>query len=224
MQEFTLHECSLHVDKANAQGMVRGFVKDGPTVFYSSILTDKASGNYERLWRYSSMLPRLITPLRKNTDYRLSKWGIPLEGYHDFELKYVAFLDTVFHLKRVRPDDDEMFEMWNKLCNLAIFDIWEAKEGPIKNLQGSDRPMILLLRVCEIDQEFDSSELAGKRFLKFTDSKPRTVRVVRLIIRNETFSQLRNLIQEKVSKCLDKSMRRPINQWQDTCRLLAKVE
>jgi hypothetical protein len=221
MLEFPLHECSLHVDRANAQAMVRGFVKDGHT-HYQSILTDKRSGNYLRLWRHSSGLPRLLTPFREHTKYELSRIGIPLESYQHFDLKYVCFLDTVICLRKTNNNDVREFEIWNDLCSSGIFDIWNPR-APILNLRGSDLPMILILRVCEVHPEFDPVELTGRRFLKFVYSKPRNVRILRPIIENREFAELREAVTRKAQPLMDRSTGRPVVLWHDTCQLLAKI-
>lgn len=221
MVEFPLHECSLHVDRANAQAMVRGFVKDGH-IHYQSILTDKGSGNYQRLWRNFSSLPRLLTPFTEHTKYELSRIGIPLESYSHFELKYVCFLDTVIRLKKTNTDDVREFEVWNDLCSSGIFDIWNPK-APMLNLHDSDQPMILVLRVCEVGQEFAPAELTGRRFLKFIYSKPRNVRILRPIIENREFTELREAVTRKAQPLIDKSTIRPVVLWHDTCRFLAKI-
>jgi len=221
MLDFPLHECSLHVDKANAQAMVRGFIKDG-RVHHLSILTDKGNGNYLRLWRYSYNLPRLLTPFKEHTKYQLSSIGIPLESYPQFDLKYISFLDTVIHLKKTGPKDTGLAEMWKDLCFSGIFDIWDPG-APMLNLRSHELPMILMVRVCEIEQEFAPEELSGKRFLKFIDPKPRTVRVLRPIIENRQFAQFREVVTKKALTHTDMSIAQPVVLWQDTCQLLKSI-
>ncbi len=142
--DIRLYHKTFKLDKANAWAMIEGFGNEKTKqAIYCIISRDKnwwSEGNY-RLLSFSLDIPF------KNL---LSNLGKPFIRYQNPPLKYIAVCDTIYQI-------NNDIELWNILCNNDIFDIWqpEAPEQRFSNLIREQDYFISLLRIFEIDYEFD---------------------------------------------------------------------
>lgn len=164
---------TLKVEKQNAIALTQGFLKESKR-YYSSIFT--AHQNSKSMQKQFRQVPKLLTSFRTRPrpEYPLSVIGKDLhaEGY-ELRGKYVAILDRIFHIRN-------NIRIWERLCNNGVFDIWEP-EAPYNSLSNKIDPMILLLRIFEIDYDF-SNEIAKGRYVDRIAG--RKVGIVRPIIPN----------------------------------------
>ena len=170
-RELPINSHTLKVEKQNSIALVDGFMKHSKR-YYSSIFT--AHKRAKSLENKFKEIPKLLSnfkgaPKRK---YPLSQIGngLNVNGY-ELSGKYIAILDRIFHI-------NNDISIWQNLCTNGIFDIWEP-EAPFNSLDKKEDPMILLLRIFEIDYDF-TDEI--KRGTYFDDIPSRKVRVVRPII------------------------------------------
>lgn len=142
---IVLNTLSLKVERENALAMIQGFEKGGRTYHVAIFTAHQDAWSLKKNFRH---VPKLITPKRSppRAEFPLSALGnrLPLWRYHH-KLRYAAVLDHIFH---VRNDAG----MWEELCSNGVFDIWDP-EAPYNSLAGKQDPMILLLRVHELDRE-----------------------------------------------------------------------
>jgi len=171
--EILLNTQTLKVEKQNAIALTQGFLKESKR-YYSSIFT--AHQNSISMQKDFREMPKLLTSFRgrPRRKYPLSDIGKDLhtEGY-ELRGKYVAILDRIFHIR-------DNIKIWEELCNNGVFDIWEP-EAPYNSLSGKIDPMILLLRIFEIDYDFTNEITKGGYFDMIAGGK---VRIIRPIIPN----------------------------------------
>jgi len=145
--DIRLHNKTFKLDKANAWAMIEGFGNENTKqAIYCIITRDKNwwnEGN-NRLLSFSGDIP---------FQNLLSDFGKPFTRYQNPPLKYIAVCDTIYQI-------NNDIELWNILCNNDIFDIWqpEAPEKRFSNLKREQDYFISLLRVFEIDYEFDKQQ------------------------------------------------------------------
>ena len=171
--EILLNTQTLKVEKQNAIALTQGFLKESKR-YYSSIFT--AHQNSISMQKDFREVPKLLTSFRgpPRQEYPLSDIGKDLhtEGY-ELRGKYVAILDRIFHIRN-------NIKIWEELCNNGVFDIWEP-EAPYNSLRDKIDPMILLLRIFEIDYDFTNEITKGRYFGTIAGRK---VRIIRPIIPN----------------------------------------
>jgi len=194
--ELQLNIHALKVEKQNAKALVEGFSKNS-LLYYSSIFT--AHKNAKSLHKNFRRIPKLLTVFKgqPKKEYPLSEIGKDLHA-KDYELRknYVAVLDKIFHIKN-------NIKMWEELCSNGIFDIWEPK-APYNSLNGKDDPMILLLRIFEIDYDFTIRIVPKNNYIdtiKYFDNNGipipiSKVRIIRPIISNNSFESIIEKIKE----------------------------
>ena len=101
--------------------------------------------------------------------------------------------------------------MWERLCNMGLFDIWKP-EAPFINLSGKEKPMILLLRIYRIKQN-----LSGKIEQRDHADKINVqdaVTVILPVIRDWEFEQLKTKLRLLINDQLKEE-----ESVQDTCKL-----
>jgi len=171
--EILLNTQTLKVEKQNAIALTQGFLKESKR-YYSSIFA--AHQNSISMQKKFRQVPKLLISFRgrPRPEYPLSYIGKDLctEGYK-LKARYVAILDRIFHIRN-------NIKIWQELCNNGIFDIWEP-EAPYNSLIDKIDPMILLLRIFEIDYDFSNEIAKGGYFDTIAGGK---VRIVRPIIPN----------------------------------------
>ncbi len=174
-REVKLNHQTLKVEKQNAKALIEGFLKKSePKRCYSSIFT--AHLRAVSLQRDFRCVPKLLTTFRAGPRaiYPLSYIGESLhaEGYATSGT-HIAILDRIFHI-------ENNMKIWENLCNNGIFDIWEP-EAPYNSLREKDGlrdkidPMILLLRIFEIDKDFSDEIYLGRYSDSIVGSRVRII-------------------------------------------------
>lgn len=202
LRPLNINNVTLKVEKENFIALTEGFTKSDKK-YYSSIFTaHRDATSIQNNFRQS---PKLLTPKRRNprSEYPLSDIGLNLRTHRDFELKYLAILDTVFHI-------ENNMSIWNRLCTEGIFDLWNPK-APFNNLDGKEDPQILLLRIFEISDNFNNEIIPGTYY----DHIPiRGITLLRPIIPDEnsynkyqydgtySFNQIKERIRESTKNFL----------------------
>lgn len=157
---------TLKIDTEMAISMTEGYVKDGNKIRTCIMSSHSMPRMAIALQNDFELLPKLITnssihvtrgnqPVSRARSRPLSHLGIDIKdkvlmnhgyGLRPFKFKYIASLVAKYHIKNT-------IELWNYICNSDIFDIWEP-EAPYKNIFKKGDPLILLLRVYELDEEY----------------------------------------------------------------------
>ena len=65
---------------------------------------------------------------------------------YPFHFKYIAVLIAKYHIVN-------KLDVWKDICETDIFGIWEPV-SPFKNIDAKEDPLILLLRVYELQSEY----------------------------------------------------------------------
>jgi len=177
---------TLNVEQPTAVAMINGFIKHDGRHYVTISTAHRGSRHMDNNFR---AIPKLITPklMPPRQRYPLSDIGRSLcVEYYAFSqptkhhFKHVAIPDTIFHIEN-NP------RIWLQLCNNGIFDIWDWT-APYNSLKGREDPMILVLRVCEIDHAYRGEITRGQYF---NTIKPTTVKLLRPIIPNDRFEELK---------------------------------
>jgi hypothetical protein len=188
--------------------MTIGFLKDGKRHFVTIFTAHEDSVSLNGGFRYR---PKLITPKISSPRkiFPLSQIGRELDVSHceyNSTSKWIAVLDSIFHIQHNKA-------IWEKLCTNDVFDIWQP-EAPYNMLTHNARnqevarrdPMILLLRICEVDHDF-SNEISPGQY--WDTIEPLTVRIIRTKIDNERFEEIRRKIIDVLNGTLGVGKWRP---------------
>lgn len=155
--DYINNEMALKVERQNAWAMIEGFRKKDEH-FYVSIFT--AHRRAKSIQRNFQQYPKLITLIRQPKSYYSLNYDIvnqPEFSKYQHKYRYIAVLDRIFHITN-------KISIWNELCNNGIFDIW-SPNAPYNSLidqkTGLEKedPMILLLRIFEIENGFEEEEI-----------------------------------------------------------------
>lgn len=210
MKKVILNDYSLKIEYVNAVAMTQGFSAAGKK-FYSTIFT--ASKFAWSLKNDFKNFPKLLTLLvQKQQGYAESYAGhiASLEG-NDFMYKYIAYIDSIYHINNT-------MELWERICSNGLFDIWQPT-APFnslfgqKNIKPKQDPMILLLRIYEIDKDFTCEiNKAKKNSTYYHDVPEKTANIVKPIITNKEFKK----IKEKLASSIEDKFLRFSEQVNDT--------
>jgi len=147
---------TFKIEPENAWGMIEGFHKKNEHYYVSIYAADPKAvslrGNFKDY-------PKLLTKSKKSRDdFPPNRNIIDRNAVNNFQLKsrYVAVLDRIFLI-------NNNIGIWNKLCNNGIFDIWDPR-APNNRLIDKEDPMILLLRIFEVDNDFSKDVIIQKTF------------------------------------------------------------
>jgi HNH endonuclease len=185
------------IDKSNAKAMVHGFLKNDNLHRQAIWLVRRNSFWPSKKEKLSPALITLhITPPRfKNSPIGQAmnpeKFAMPL--------KYIADLVCEYFIRNDKT-------LWKTICSNDLFDIWEPEE-PYRFFSESDgKPTsfrLQLLRVYEIDREFQSNDIEGAKS-RFPRLRPpiREVAIKRPIISDVEFRALKNLLERSVKPYL----------------------
>ena len=187
-----LNELDLKLEKVNAIAMRNGFFKDATQHHVTIFMA------HDGAWALKNNFcknPKLIT-LKKSDNPRYVPSNIGrtlLRSPYTHEMNCVAILDTKFHISNSK-------DVWRTLCNNGIFDIW-LPSAPFNRLDGKKDPMILLLRICEVNHDF-SNQLYCKNTRVNGINGDRFVKIKMPIIQNAEFL----IIKDKIKKSLGDSL------------------
>ena len=178
------------VDKPNGKAMIEGFIKDGQK-YRQSIWLAVRDGDF----------PSLLTLQRAATRFQVSSIGYAMSA-DDFALpmKYGVFLDCEYFVR------NEM-ALWQTVCSNGLFDIWLPDQPYLRFSNAKSNPSkfrIQLLRVYEISPEVRAQDIkhASDRIDQLVNSLE--VNIVRPVIPDHLFDQLKVLLEESVSQYLTK--------------------
>lgn len=163
---------TLKIDTEMAISMTEGYVKDGNKIKTCIMSSHSRPHMAISLQNDFELLPKLITnnsihvtkgnqPVSRARSRPLSHLGVNIKekvlinlesGLSPFKFKYVASLVAKYHIKNT-------IEIWKDICNSNLFDIWEP-EAPYKNILKKGNPLILLLRVYELDEEYPFDDVS----------------------------------------------------------------
>lgn len=153
---------TLKIDVEMAIAMTEGYKKNGD-MFRTCIMS--SSPRSKALEKDFLKYPKLIThnkidstkgntPLSGRSGRPLSFAGVVIKNdvlkknNYYFCYKYIAVLIAKYYIKN-------SLEVWRDICNTDIFGIWEP-EAPFNNIKDKDDPLILLLRVYKLQDEYSS--------------------------------------------------------------------
>lgn len=178
--------------------MIEGFVKDGQR-YNVTIFTAHANAWSMRAGNFRQTA-KLLTPKKAAPDhqYPLSPIGLNLDtsGYgFGSPSDYIAVLDTILHIENHES-------IWRTLCTNSIFDIWDWL-APFNSLNGKADPMILVLRIFQVDHCF-TGELreAGNRRYGVVPEQP--VGIIREVVPNDRFEEIKNTLRNVLGRRLRK--------------------
>jgi hypothetical protein len=172
---------TLKVETENAQAMVEGFWKNDQLHYVSIFAANERSWSLKP--KKHRTRPKLLSTKKDKprTEFPLSKIGEILQkSNYQHTAKYLVILDTIYHI-------ENNIELWKLLCTNGIFDIWKP-EAPFNMVKVGTDPMILLLRIYQIDDDF-TDELADKTFYHAVE--PRRVDILEPILSNDAFRKLK---------------------------------
>ena len=193
---------TLKVEKENALAMVEGFWKDNQLYYVTIFTAHRRATSLRNDFRQT---PKLLTTKNypPRPEYPLSEIGKALQRRnYQHATQYLAILDTIYHI-------ENDIRLWNVLCADGTFDIWHPK-APFNSLDGKTDPMILLLRIYQIDDDF-SGELIDKYYSHVVE--PREVCLLEPVLPNDEFRDLKKELKFSLEDWLSKEQ--PIY---DTCR------
>lgn len=195
--EYLINSMTLKVEKENAKAMIEGFYK-GTTRHYVTIFVA-----HENAWSMKGKFrqyPKLLTTIQQiNPKHKLSEIGKSMRaGSYSIDYKYIAILKKIYHVKN-------NVNLWKEICNNGLFDIWDWS-APYNNLRDDDDtdidkgdPRILLLRICEIDYDFENGLQIGDR----SDAIPqRKVNTIRKIIPDDEYGATIEMLESSVTPYL----------------------
>jgi len=183
----TIEKTCFKIDKSNANALIGGFDKDGKLI-HQSIYCDVKKRSF----------PMLITYNKYPSKFPLSKIGFDLDNNNaPLRIKYVADFVQEYFI-------DNTIELWNKICNNGLFDIW-LPEAPHLRFKGAkadpSKYRIVLLRIFEIEEIFDESDIrhANARIDKIKENSKLQVTIKKRIIDDLTFNKIKNLLEESIN-------------------------
>ncbi|SPF38531.1 hypothetical protein SBDP1_200015 [Syntrophobacter sp. SbD1] len=200
-----LAQTSLHVEKVNAQAMIEGY-KDNLGI-HRHVSIFAATGRATAMQNDFRRFPKLITRHkgdRSLRDYPMSVVGKNLnDSPYIHKLKYIAMLDTIFYLNEVDVNNKVDMKMLKDLCTSGIFDIWEpiAPHNRFldKKFNAKQSPMILLVRIWELERDFRPSEIdTGITTYWHTIIGNTYIEAVRPILSDAIFRSMKDLITSKI--------------------------
>ena len=192
MEKVELNQYSFVIDRANAKAMIEGFSKEGKNMHQCIYCYQK----------YNFMNKTKLITLSQNNTYRahLSSIGVNLNAdNYTINKKFVArYVDSL----PIKWDSN----IWEIICHNGLFDIWKPS-GPYERYRDSSpknhhRDIVLFLRVYEIAEEFLEDELLVKQHGKgnerghFINRENRVVTLVRPVISDEEFEQIRLILMQ----------------------------
>jgi hypothetical protein len=187
--EIKVNKSTLKVERQNAKAMIEGFYKNS-NLYYSTIFTaHKRSISLKYDFKtYPKLIENFINSMPRK-QYPLSQIGKDLKSErYEIRKKYIAHVDRIFHIKN-------SINIWKDLCNSGIFDIW-MPEAPYNSLKSKKDPMILLLRVFEIDYDFVNDMNNISNYFSFVPQ--RQVQIIKPIIPSDKESLFRKDYQGKL--------------------------
>lgn len=216
-----LNTNTLKAEKVNALAWTTGMKKDDKIIKTSIFTASKRSWSLTKNFK---KYPKLITTFPTiHTEYPLSEIGnkLPSENRDSIPLKYVAVLTTVFHIKN-------KIEIWKDFCNNGIFDIWNpaapynslnlqnhiisdfhVESEQYNSLNEKNDPMILLIRVYELDNEYSNDDIlvwskgikgVNAHFDKIKDDVNRKVLLKNPVIQDDDFDEIRRKIIDTLDR------------------------
>jgi hypothetical protein len=191
---------TFQVEPLAAVAMINGFTnRDGHhnLAIYPAYRRSVLRGPTIMLTDFEKM-PKLITPrlVHPEKRYRLSDIGRSLYAeYYAFSrskkypMKYISVLDTIFHI-------DNNARLWMNLCSNGICDIWDWS-SPYEALKHGKDPMILVLRVFEVDHDFKGEIARGE----FYDTIELTrVKMIRPVIPDDRFEEIKTKVRAELKQ------------------------
>jgi len=183
----TVDKTCFKIDKPNAKALIYGFEKDGHLIHQSIYCGVKKRS-----------FPMLVTYNKYPSRFSLSKIGFNLD-YNNapLRIKYVADFVQEYFI-------DNSIELWNKICNNGLFDIW-LPEAPFARFKDAktdpSKYRIVLLRIFEIEEIFDESDInhANARIDKIKENSKLQVTIKKPIIDDLTFSKIKDLLEESIN-------------------------
>lgn len=217
-----LNTNTLKAEKVNALAWTIGMKKDDRTTKTSIFTASKHSWSLKKNF---NRCPKLITTFPTiHTEYPLSEIGnkLQFENRDSIPLKYVAVLTTVFHIKN-------KIEIWKDFCNNGIFDIWnpaapynslnlpshfisdfDVESEQYSSLNEKKDPMILLIRVYELDNEYSNDDVlvwskgrtkgVNTHFDKIKDDVNRKVLLKNPVIQDDDFYEIRRKLIDTLDR------------------------
>jgi len=184
----TVEKTCFKIDKSNANALICGFDKDGRLI-HQSIYCEVKKRNF----------PMLITYNKNPSRFRLSKIGLELDNNNaPLRIKYVADFVQEYFI-------DNTIELWNKICNNGLFDIWLPEAPHARFKVAKTHPSnyrIVLLRIFEIEEIFDESDIirtGNPRIDKIKENSKQQVTIKKPIIDDLTFNKIKNLLEESIN-------------------------
>ena len=182
-----LSKVCLKVDKPNAKAMVIGYRRNRRICRTSIWLAvrDRA-------------FPALLTTNRSPTRFQVSDVGRAMDAEKfDMPLKYIADLDSQYFVRNE-------IALWEEVCSNGLFDIWrpEAPYLRFDESQSQSRQFrIQLLRIYEIDREFDKEDIeyASTRIDRLV-STTREVEILQPVISDYWFKPLKKRLERSVAR------------------------
>lgn len=145
--EVDINEITLKVERQNAKAMVEGFMKDSERYYVSIYAASKKSISLKKDFQRFPKLVENNNARDPKKIYPLSHIGKKMAAeFYEVPQRYVAVLDRIFHIKNG-------INLWKDICTNGLFDIWEP-QAPFNCLNEKVDPMILLLRIYEVDYDF----------------------------------------------------------------------
>ena len=190
---------TLKVEKENAHAMVDGFWKENKLYYVTIFTAHRRATSLRNDFRRT---PKLLTTKNypPRPEYPLSDIGKALQKRnYKHNTQYLAILDTIYHI-------ENDIRLWDVLCTDGTFDIWHP-EAPFNSLEGKTDPMILLLRIYQIDEDF-SGELTDKYYSYVVE--PREVRLLEPVLPNNEFKELKKKLNWSDHRTPDQGERRRI--------------
>lgn len=203
-REIELNCLTLRVERENAKAMTEGFVKNRDRHYVTVFTAHRQAWSLKNNF---AEVPKLLTAKKgkPRREYRLSEIGRSLEAdTYRHSARYIAVLDRILHIRN-------SLGLWDELCTSGIFDIWEpsAPYNSLLTKGGSEKkdPMILVLRIFEIDHEFTNEEIWPEQY--FDTIHPRVVRITKPVIDDAAFVDIvgrikhaarGNVVKEEIGK------------------------
>jgi hypothetical protein len=145
--EVDINEITLKVERQNAKAMVEGFMKDSERHYISIFAASKKSISLKKDFQTFPKLLENNNARDPKKIYPLSHIGKKMAAeLYEVPHRYVAVLDRIFHIKNE-------INLWKDICTNGLFDIWEP-QAPFNCLNEKENPMVLLLRIYEVDYDF----------------------------------------------------------------------
>jgi len=102
---------------------------------------------------------------------------------------------------------ENKIELWTKICNNGLFDIWEPIAPYNRFKQAKTDPKkfrIALIRISEIEEEFFESDISfvSDRNDSIKDKTKQHVTIKKPLIDDITFNKTKELLEETISDWL----------------------